>query len=80
MPNITLKNIPHDLYERLKRAADEHRRSINSEVLVCLENALITRRAEPEELLARLRAVRRRAGDAPLGDAEVTAAKRADRP
>lgn len=80
MPNITLKSIPDDLYDRLKRAAEEHRRSLNSEILVCLETVLGTRRSEPEELLARLRAVRRTVGERPLADAEVTAAKRQGRP
>jgi len=38
MASITIKNIDPELYERLKRQATEHRRSINNEVIVCLEN------------------------------------------
>ncbi len=37
---ITLKNIPHDLYELIKQNAAEHRRSINNEVISIIENAL----------------------------------------
>lgn len=32
---LTLKNIPDDVYQRLKRSASEHRRSLNSEAIVC---------------------------------------------
>lgn len=80
MPNLTVKKIPQDLYERLKRSAEENRRSLNSEILVCMERALGTRTGDPEELLARVRAVRRTAGALPLTDAEVNAAKREGRP
>jgi antitoxin FitA len=55
---ITLKNIPDELYDRLKAAAKAHRRSINSEAIVCLEGALATpRRITAEERIARARAI-----------------------
>lgn len=38
---LTLKNIPDAVYERLKASAEAHRRSLNSEAIVCLEAALI---------------------------------------
>ena len=37
MGTITLKNIPNWLHKRLKKMAARHRRSLNSEILVCLE-------------------------------------------
>lgn len=37
---ITLKNIPEDIYLGLKSAAKVHRRSLNSEVIACLERVL----------------------------------------
>jgi len=37
---LTLKNIPDELYERLKSAAELNRRSLNSEAIVCLESGL----------------------------------------
>ena len=40
MPSLTLKGLPEDLYERLKQAAVENRRSINREAIVCLERSL----------------------------------------
>ena len=37
MPTLTLKNIPDDLHARLKASAEQNRRSLNSEILVRLE-------------------------------------------
>jgi plasmid stability protein len=39
MATVTVKNIPDELYERLKTVAQINRRSINSEIIVCIENA-----------------------------------------
>ena len=55
---ITLKNIPDDLYRHLKEAADAHHRSINSEVIVCLERVLLPVRLTADERLARARQLR----------------------
>ena len=41
MPAITVKNIPDDLYENLKLAAQVNHRSINSEIIACLEKELL---------------------------------------
>ena len=37
MPTLTLKNIPDDLHVRLKASAERNRRSLNSEILIRLE-------------------------------------------
>jgi plasmid stability protein len=37
---ITLKNIPDDIYGSLKSSAEAHHRSLNSEVIACLERVL----------------------------------------
>ena len=56
---LTLKNIPDEVYDRLKAAAGAHRRSLNSEAIVCLEAALLpTRRITVEERIQRIRALR----------------------
>jgi plasmid stability protein len=55
---LTLKNIPDEVYERLKRSAKLHRRSLNSEVIVCLETVLAPTSITPTERLARARAIR----------------------
>jgi plasmid stability protein len=55
---LTLKNIPDDVYDRLKLSAETHRRSMNSEAIVCLEAALLPSKLAPMERLARARALR----------------------
>ena len=55
---LTLKNIPDDVYDRLKRSAETHRRSMNSEAIVCLEAVLQPARVTPTERLARARELR----------------------
>ena len=55
---LTLKNIPDEVYERLKRSAETHRRSLNSEAIVCLEAVLAPGTMTPNERLARARELR----------------------
>lgn len=55
---LTLKNIPDAVYERLKASAQMHRRSLNSEAIVCLESVLLPARTAPGERLARVRELR----------------------
>ncbi|MEK7259973.1 MAG: Arc family DNA-binding protein [Pseudomonadota bacterium] len=40
MASLTIKNIPDELYEMLKRSASAHHRSVNSELIYCLEKTL----------------------------------------
>jgi plasmid stability protein len=76
---LTLKNIPDDLYERLKAAASVHRRSLNGEAIVCLERALGHAKISAEERLERIRRVRAQLPDLSLSDAEIDAMKREGR-
>ena len=75
MPTFTLKGIPDDLYDLLKQRAAENRRSINAEMLVCLEEALQGKRANVKEMLAKVDAVRERVRMRPFTDAALDAAK-----
>ena len=56
--SLTLKNIPDEIYNRLKEAAQAHHRSLNSEVIACLEQALMPVHVSPGEHLARARRIR----------------------
>jgi plasmid stability protein len=58
MPALTIKNIPESLYQQLKNAAELHRRSINSEVIVCLEKTLAATRITPADRLTRIEELR----------------------
>lgn len=55
---LTLKNIPDAVYQRLKASAETHRRSLNSEAIVCLETVLLPGHVAPSERLAKARALR----------------------
>ena len=55
---LTLKNIPDVVYDRLKLSAEAHRRSMNSEAIVCLETVLLPAKVTPAERLARARELR----------------------
>lgn len=52
MPNLTVKNIPDELYVRLKEVARTHHRSMNSEIIYCVERTLGTHRVDISEHLA----------------------------
>ena len=58
MASITIKNIPEPLYARLKVQAKLHHRSINGEVIHCLEQMLLPRKLTAEEKLALVRSAR----------------------
>ena len=58
MAALTIKNIPDDLYEKLKASASAHRRSINSELIYCLETVLMPRKLTAAERVCRARALR----------------------
>lgn len=55
---ITLKNVPDAVYEQLKVAAEVHHRSLNSEVIACLETVLLPVKKASLERLARARLLR----------------------
>ena len=73
--NLTIKNIPEPLYERLKAVARSNRRSLNSEVIYRLERSLGAAAADPETLLGCVRAVRERAELPYLTDERLRAAR-----
>ena len=79
MPTITVKNIPDKLYERLKQSAESNRRSINSEIIVCIERAVSTRPVDVAAVLARARRLREKTAAHPISNEELTRAKVAGR-
>jgi len=58
MPAITIKNIPDDLYNALKSTAENHHRSINSEVIVRLKQALLPQLMTPKDKLINIQRLR----------------------
>ncbi len=76
---LTLKNIPDDVVDRLKLSAAMHRRSMNSEAIVCLEAALLPNKLTPPERLARARALRRALPKGKFRARDIDAMKREGR-
>lgn len=79
MPTLTIKGLPDPLYRRLKQQAEAHRRSLNGEIIVCLERAVGAARPEPRTWLAQARALRERLRVRPLTDRQLRAARQAGR-
>ncbi len=80
MPALTLKNIPDSLYLQLKEAARAHHRSLNSEILFCVERTLGTHKIDVSEHLSVARTLRAKTEDYPIANDELTAAKNEGRP
>lgn len=77
---LTLKNIPDAIYDRLKAAAQTNRRSMNSEVIVCLESVLLPIQVTPSERLARAQALRAALPQAKFKTSDIDRLKRQGRP
>ncbi len=60
MATVTIKNIPDDLYAALKSVAARHHRSINSEIITCLDRTLRTRRVDPDTVLSEIAVIQKR--------------------
>jgi plasmid stability protein len=79
LKKLTLKNIPDEVYARLRAQATLNRRRLNSEAIVCLETILNLRPADTHEKLARLRAMRAALGEARFGIGDINEFKREGR-
>ena len=77
--NFTLKNIPDDLYEKVKKRAERNNRSVNGEIISILAAATASKHASADEILARARALRERTRGF-LTDEFLNRAKREGRP
>jgi antitoxin FitA len=77
---LTLKNIPDVIYDRLKLAAQAHHRSMNSEVIVCLEAVLLSDKVPASERLNRARQLRRDLPPEKFNAADIDLLKQSGRP
>lgn len=80
MTTITVKNIPDDLYHRLKTLAETNRRSLNSEIIFCIEQAVASRKIDPEAMLVNVRRVRQLTSHYLISDEILNQAKNQGRP
>lgn len=56
--SLTLKNIPDEVYARLKSVAETHRRSINNQAIICLETVLTPAQPGIQEKLRQIKDLR----------------------
>jgi plasmid stability protein len=61
--NLSVKNVPEDLVERLRRRAKRHHRSLQGELMAILEEATGPAKLSVEEAESRLRALGFGTGD-----------------
>lgn len=80
MATLTIKNVPERLHRRLKESAAQHRRSINSEAIACLEEVLTSTRVDPQKFLSEVDALRKRMPHVYITEEFLRAAKNEGRP
>lgn len=59
--NITIRDIPDDVYEKLKKQAELHHRSINSEVIYNLKRSVQSHRPDPDQIIERAKRIKQQA-------------------
>ena len=80
MANITIRNVPDDLHERLKERAAQNRRSLNAEILHALEQTVQVVREDPAAYLDRIRPLREKTTKLRLTDELLRKARDQGRP
>jgi plasmid stability protein len=80
MATLTIKNIPDELYEKLKKSAEVNRRSINSEIITCIERTVASHRVDADTVITKARTLRSLTTGHPIEDDEFNQAKGAGRP
>jgi plasmid stability protein len=79
MATVTVKNIPDELYKRLKAVAEINRRSLNSEIIVCIEKAVAGRSMDIDLTLENARRIRQLTAKHPIGEEVFSKTKREGR-
>lgn len=75
MASLTIKNIPDELYDMLKQSASAHHRSVNSELIHCLEKTLKPTPMTPDQLADTARGLRSRVKATRLNTDEINQAR-----
>ncbi len=80
MTTITVKSIPPELYDQVRSAAAANHRSINREIIACLERVYSSQAIDPEAMIAKARQLREELGTYRVNDEELDGARQAGRP
>lgn len=78
MPDITVKNIPDELYNKVSEQAKANHRSINSEIIACLEQSVQAEQYSADYILQEARRMRRKVKGC-LSAQEITKAIKKER-
>ncbi|MEY3666613.1 MAG: hypothetical protein RL572_153 [Pseudomonadota bacterium] len=79
MASLTIKNIPDKLYDMLKQSATANHRSVNSELIHCLEKSLMPSALSAAQLAEAAEALRSRVAGPLLTEEEITLARKQGR-
>lgn len=79
MATVTLKHLSQSLHQELKEQAARHRRSLNQEILACLESSLHSAAVDVNALMTRARTLRGKISG-PLTDRIFRRLKKEGRP
>jgi plasmid stability protein len=79
MASLTIKNIPDKLYDMLKQSATANHRSVNSELIHCLEKSLLPSAFSAAQLAEAAEALRSRVAGPLSTEEEITRAKQQGR-
>ena len=79
MPAITLKNIPDDLYVKIKKSAELNFRSINSEILFRLKISIPQNKPDIKLLLGQIHSIRNKLNLPQLNEKVINEAKKEGR-
>jgi plasmid stability protein len=59
--NITIRDIPDEVYQQIKHQAELHHRSINSELIVSLKRSVKAYRKDPAQIITKARKLKQKA-------------------
>jgi plasmid stability protein len=79
MVTLTIKNVPEELYERIKTQAKNNHRSINKEVITIIERAFTIPPIDVQATLERTRKIRELTAHYIITDEEMTTWKKEGR-
>lgn len=79
MPSLTIRNIPEDVLDILRKRAQRNHRSLNGEILAVLESSARIPTVDPGAAIREVREIRRRYDVPTVDHAEIDEIKRRGR-
>ena len=80
MESITIENVPDELYERIQQAALSNRRTMNKQIILCLERNFGMHTDDVQMILERTQQLRAKTAHYYLTDEALLRAKNEGRP